>query len=95
MQITSKVSRANGEYTAKTPTLLLWIVQEAKLHEALGNIRNLAPGFEARMLAAASPEQKTLAVAQMKKVEGGESDQGTASGEPGGLDVKRPRTLKI
>lgn len=43
------------------------IEAETKLQEALGNIRSIAPDFEARMLAAASIEQKGLLVAQMKK----------------------------
>jgi len=71
------------------------IEQEAKLQKALENIRSLAPDFEARMLAAASPEQKALLVAQMKKAEGGETCQGIASDEPLALDVGRRSTLKM
>ncbi len=71
------------------------IEQEAKLQKALGNIRSLAPDFEARMLAAASPEQKALLVAQMKKAEGGKPDQGMASNDPAASDVERKSTLKM
>jgi hypothetical protein len=69
--------------------------QEAKLQKALGNLRSLGPDFEPRMLAAASPEQKALLVALVKKFEGGEAGQGIASDESAKLDVERKSTLKM
>jgi hypothetical protein len=70
------------------------IEQEARLQKALRNLRELGPDFEPRMLAAASPEQKALVVAQMRKVGEVEADQGILPDERVELDVQRPRTLK-
>jgi len=67
---------------------------EAKFQKRLRNLRELSPEFEARMLAAASPDQKALLVAHMKKVAGGEAEQGILP-EQVELDVERKSTLKM